>query len=90
MMQEAKTLLPALLEELDDIQALLTLRFVLYVLSRDDPSGLDDTLRALATFDLSHLMHLACLLDDDNRAELVFRAEELLRAHRTQGVQGGV
>lgn len=81
-MPEARILLPALLEELDDTQLVLALRFVLHVLSRDNQSGVDEALRAVATFDLSQLVHLACLLDDDNRAELVFRAEDLLRAQR--------
>jgi hypothetical protein len=50
----------------------------------------DEILRALATFDLSHLAHLACLLDDDNRAELVFRAEDLLRAQNEMRVSSTV
>jgi hypothetical protein len=79
-MPTSKGLLSALLDEMSEEQRVLTLRFVLHALSRDDLSSVDQTLRAVATFDLSHLVHLACLLDEDNKAELVFRAEDLLRA----------
>ena len=85
-MQDARTVLPALLAELDDTQLQLSLRFVLYLMGRGNPSGVDEILRALATFDLSHLAHLAFLLDDDNLAELVFRAEDLLRAQNEMRV----
>ncbi len=82
-MTEVRTVLPDLLKELSDAQLFQTFRFVLHTLGCDDGERVEATLHAVSNFELSHLVHIAVRLRKDSLTELVFLAEELLRAEQS-------
>jgi hypothetical protein len=80
---EVRTVLPDLLKELSDAQLIQTFRFVLHTLGCDNSERVEATLHAASNFELSHLVHIAARLRKDSLTELVFLAEELLRAEQS-------